>query len=103
VDKSSVDHSVSGSCTAAKAFEIFQRAAMFVGSGRDEVFGCRVRTRKTEHLMTASISSRTMAEPIKPVAPVRKTRSFLSPKQFVVRSMGTKRALDLRAGPKPSQ
>jgi hypothetical protein len=53
VDKSSVDHSVGSRCTAAKAFEIFERTAMYAGSRRDQGLGCPIRARKTEHLMTS--------------------------------------------------
>jgi hypothetical protein len=52
VDKSGVDHSVSSRCAAAKAFEIFERTAMYAGSRRDKGLGCRIGASETEHLMT---------------------------------------------------
>ena len=42
MDKSGVDHSVSSRCAAAKAFEIFERTAMYDGSRRDERLGRRI-------------------------------------------------------------
>ena len=42
MDKSGVDHSVRSRCTAAKAFEILERTAMYVGSRRDKGLGCRI-------------------------------------------------------------
>jgi hypothetical protein len=53
VDKSGVDHSVGSRCAAAKAIEIFERTAMYVGSRRDKGFGCRIRASEAEHLMTS--------------------------------------------------
>jgi hypothetical protein len=53
VDKSSVDHSVGCRCADAKAFEIFERTTMYVGSRRDKGFGCRIRAGEAEHLVTS--------------------------------------------------
>jgi hypothetical protein len=53
VDKSGVDHSVGSPCAAAKALEIFERTAMYVGSRRDKGLGCRIRASEAEHLMTS--------------------------------------------------
>jgi hypothetical protein len=53
VDKSCVDHSVGSRRSATKAFEIFERTAMYVGSGCGKGFGCRIRASETEHLMTS--------------------------------------------------
>src|SRR5580692_9046861 len=53
MDKSGVDHSVGSGSAAAKAFEIFERTAMHVGSRGDERFGSRIRAREAEHLMTS--------------------------------------------------
>src|SRR6266852_29825 len=52
MDKSGVDHSVGSRCAAAKAFEIFERTAMHVGSRRDKGLGCRIRASEAEHLTT---------------------------------------------------
>jgi hypothetical protein len=54
VDKSGVDHSVGSRCAAAKAFEIFERTAMYVGSPRDKGFGCRIRASEAEPASTTS-------------------------------------------------
>jgi hypothetical protein len=53
VDKSGVDHSVGSRCAAAKAFEIFERTAMYGGSRRNKGLGCRIRASEAEHLMTS--------------------------------------------------
>src|SRR5271154_94207 len=41
-DNSGVDHAVGSSCSAAKAIEIFERAAMYGGSRRKKGFGARI-------------------------------------------------------------
>src|ERR1700729_1651925 len=53
MDKSSVDHSLGSRCSAAKAFEIFERTAMHVSSRRDKGSGARIRASQAEHLMTS--------------------------------------------------
>ena len=42
VDKSGVDHPVGSRCAAAKAFEIFERTAMYLGSRCDKRLGCGI-------------------------------------------------------------
>ena len=53
MDESSVNHSVGSRCTAAKAFEVFERTAMYAGSRRDKRLGSRIRAREADHLMTS--------------------------------------------------
>jgi hypothetical protein len=48
-----VDHAVGGRRAAAKAFEIFERTAMYAGSRRDKSFGRSIRASEAEHLMTS--------------------------------------------------
>jgi hypothetical protein len=52
VDKSGVNHTVGSRCAAAKAFEIFERTAMYVSSHCNKGLGCRIRASEAEHLMT---------------------------------------------------
>jgi hypothetical protein len=53
VDKSGVDYSVGGGCSDAKAIEIFERTAMYVGSGSVKGLGGRIRASEPEHTMTS--------------------------------------------------
>src|ERR1700722_13618860 len=52
VDKGSVDHAVRSDCSTAQALEIFQRAAMYLGSCGGNGRGSRIRASQTEHLMS---------------------------------------------------
>ena len=42
VDKSGVDHAIGSRGAAAKAFEIFERAAMHLGTSSDKRLGARI-------------------------------------------------------------
>ena len=74
VPKRDMKDGVGRSGTAAKAFQVFQIAAMDISASCGQRLGARVAARKTEHLVPAPISSGTILEPMKPVAPVTNTR-----------------------------
>jgi hypothetical protein len=48
-----MDYTVGNRGAAAKAFEIFERTAMYLGSRREKRLGCRIRASEAEHLMTS--------------------------------------------------
>jgi hypothetical protein len=80
VNEGRVDHTVRQGRPFAQAFEVSKIAAMHLGARGHKRLGAGLRAREAQHLMgPALMSSGTMAEPIKPVAPVTKIRIFFSP------------------------
>ena len=73
VDVCRMNHSVRSSRSAAQTLEIVERTTMHIGAYRGERLGTCVRTSETGTWCPASINSRTIAEPMNPVAPVTKT------------------------------
>src|SRR6266851_2515306 len=53
VDEGGVDHAIRSGSSATKAFEIFERTAMYVGSRLEKRFGCCIRASEAEHPMTS--------------------------------------------------
>src|ERR1700729_4018772 len=104
MDKSGVDHAVGSRGATAKAFEIFERTAMHIGSSGDKRLGAFIGARKSEHLMTSIDQFANNGRTDKACSAGNKnTHILFRPKQFVLQSIGTKRSLDWRAGSKSSQ
>ena len=51
MDEGGVDHAVRGGGSAAQAFQVFEIAAMHLGTGGDKRLGAGIRASETEHLM----------------------------------------------------
>jgi hypothetical protein len=73
-----VDHAVGGGRAGAEAVDVFQRAAMGLRARPLERLRRRLGSREAGDLVPASSSSRTIAEPMNPVAPVTKTFMVVS-------------------------
>ena len=72
-----VDDRVARRCRNAQAAQVLQVAAPDLRAEGDQPALTRVGSRETEHIVTAAISSGTIAPPMKPVAPVTKMRMLL--------------------------